>query len=57
MHCKIHSNLEKLFGLTGIWFAEDGQAIDEPLVLVSVSDRGGFVCPDHNQGHELSWAT
>ncbi len=48
VHCEIHSNLEKLFGLTGIWFAEDGQAIDEPLVLVSVSD-GGWLCLSRSQ--------
>lgn len=43
MHCEIHSNLEKHFGLTGIWFAV-GKAIDVPLVLVSVSDRKTWIC-------------
>lgn len=51
MHCEIHSNLEKLFGLTGIWFASDGQAIDEPLVLVSVSDQKTWMCLSQSSSH------
>ena len=43
MHCEIHSNLEKHFGLTGIWFAV-GKAVAVPLVLVSVSDRKTWIC-------------
>ena len=48
-HCEIHSNLEKLFGLTGIWFAQKGQAIDEPLVLVSVYDKENWLCLSRSQ--------
>lgn len=45
MHnCKIHANLEKLFGLSGIWFTTDGHPTAEPLVLVSVFDINKWLC-------------
>ena len=50
MHCEIHSNLEKHFGLTGIWFTV-GKAIDVPLVLVSVSEQKNWMCLSQSSSH------
>ena len=50
MYCEIHSNLEKYFGLTGIWFTV-GKAIDVPLVLVSVSDQKTWMCLSQSSSH------
>lgn len=47
--CKIHSNLEKLLGITGMWFTEEGHSTAEPLVLVSVSDKNKWLCLSHSQ--------
>ena len=50
MHCEIHSNLEKHFGLTGIWFTV-GKAIDVPLVLVSVLEQKNWMCLSQSSSH------
>lgn len=50
MHCEIHSNLEKHFGLTGIWFTV-GKAVDVPLVLVSVSEQKNWMCLSQSSSH------
>lgn len=50
MHCEIHSNLEKHFGLTGIWFAV-GKAVAVPLVLVSVSEQKNWMCLSQSSSH------
>ena len=50
MHCEIHSNLEKHFGLTGIWFAVC-KAVDVPLVLVSVSEQKNWMCLSQSSSH------
>ena len=50
MHCEIHSNLEKHFGLTGIWFTV-GKAIDVPLVLVSVLEQKNWMCLSQSSLH------
>ena len=42
--CKIHSNLEKLLNLSGMWFTSEGHPTAEPLVLVSVSDINTWLC-------------
>ena len=50
MHCEIHSNLEKHFGLTGIWFTV-GKAVAVPLVLVSVSEQKNWMCLSQSSSH------
>ena len=50
MHCEIHSNLEKHFGLTGIWFAV-GKAVAVPLVIVSVSEQKNWMCLSQSSSH------
>lgn len=50
VHCEIHSNLEKHFGLTGIWFAV-GKAVAVPLVLVSVSEQKNWMCLSQSSSH------
>ena len=50
VHCEIHSNLEKHFDLTGIWFTV-GKAIDVPLVLVSVLEQKNWMCLSQSSSH------